>query len=201
MSSNAIEFYFDFSSPFGYFAATKIRAIGEEFNREIAWKPFMIGAALKVTGGVPLPMVPLKGDYSKKDMERTSRLWDIPYTQPEKFPISSQAPCRLIYWLQDVAPERQEEAILKLYQAYFVEGLDISSAEVAAKVISSIKGSEDELVAVTQDEKIKARLKDECELAIKKGVFGSPFIIVDDEPFWGSDRLEQVREWLKTGGF
>ena len=65
MSSNAIEFYFDFSSPFGYFAATKIRAIGEEFNREIAWKPFMIGAALKVTGGVPLPMVPLKGDYSK----------------------------------------------------------------------------------------------------------------------------------------
>ena len=134
-------------------------------------------------------------------MERTSRLWDIPYIQPEKFPISSQAPCRLIYWLQDVAPERQEEAILELYKAYFVEGLDISSPEVAAKVISTIKGSEEELIAVTQDANIKARLKDECDLAIKKGVFGSPFIIIDEEPFWGSDRLEHVREWLRTGGF
>ena len=73
MAANAIEFYFDFSSPFGYFAATKIKDIGDEFGREILWKPFMIGAALKVTGGMPLPMIPLKGDYSSKDMERTSR--------------------------------------------------------------------------------------------------------------------------------
>lgn len=88
-----------------------------------------------------------------------------------------------------------------MYKAYFVEGLDISSPEVAAKVVSTIKGSEEELIAVTQDANIKARLKDECDLAIKKGVFGSPFIIIDEEPFWGSDRLEHVREWLRTGGF
>ncbi|MDA1331445.1 MAG: DsbA family protein [Proteobacteria bacterium] len=94
-----IEFYFDFSSPFGYFAATKIRAIGDEFGREISWKPFMLGVAFKVTGGMPLPMWPLKGEYSKRDMERTSRLWGIPYEQPDKFPISTQVPCRLIYWL------------------------------------------------------------------------------------------------------
>ncbi|HBZ17907.1 MAG TPA: 2-hydroxychromene-2-carboxylate isomerase, partial [Betaproteobacteria bacterium] len=47
-STNKIEFYFDFSSPFGYFAATKIKAIGDEFGREVSWKPFMIAAALKV---------------------------------------------------------------------------------------------------------------------------------------------------------
>tara|TARA_B110000305_G_scaffold236599_1_gene298271 strand:- start:2990 stop:3442 length:453 start_codon:yes stop_codon:yes gene_type:complete len=150
---------------------------------------------------MPLPMVPLKGEYSKRDMERTSRLWGIPYQEPVKFPISSQAPCRLIYWLQTAAPERQEEAILKLYEAYFVQGLDISSPEVAAQVISSIKGSEEELIAATQDPEMKSRLKDECDLAIQKGVFGSPYVIVDDEPFWGADRLEQVREWLRTGGF
>ncbi|MBT5670340.1 MAG: 2-hydroxychromene-2-carboxylate isomerase [Betaproteobacteria bacterium] len=201
MAANAIEFYFDFSSPFGYFAATKIKDIGDEFGREILWKPFMIGAALKVTGGMPLPMIPLKGDYSSKDMERTSRQFKIPYKVPSKFPISSQAPCRLIYWMQTVAPEKQEEAILKLYQAYFLEDLDISTPEVAAKVLSTVNGSEEELIALTQDPAMKQRLKDECNLAIEKGVFGSPFIIVDGEPFWGFDRLEQVREWLRTGGF
>ena len=201
MAANAIEFYFDFSSPFGYFAATKIKDIGDEFGREILWKPFMIGAALKVTGGMPLPMIPLKGDYSSKDMERTSRQFKIPYKVPSKFPISSQAPCRLVYWMQTVAPEKQEEAILKLYQAYFLEDLDISTPEVAAKVLSTVNGSEEELIALTQDPAMKQRLKDECNLAIEKGVFGSPFIIVDGEPFWGFDRLEQVREWLRTGGF
>jgi 2-hydroxychromene-2-carboxylate isomerase len=201
MAANAIEFYFDFSSPFGYFAATKIKDIGDEFGREILWKPFMIGAALKVTGGMPLPMIPLKGDYSSKDMERTSRQFKIPYKVPSKFPISSQAPCRLMYWMQTVAPEKQEEAILKLYQAYFLEDLDISTPEVAAKVLSTVNGTEEELIALTQDPAMKQRLKDECNLAIEKGVFGSPFIIVDGEPFWGFDRLEQVREWLRTGGF
>ncbi|MDA0237390.1 MAG: hypothetical protein O3B03_02635 [Proteobacteria bacterium] len=48
---------------------------------------------------------------------------------------------------------------------------------------------------------MKVRLKDECDIAIQKGVFGSSYIIVDGEPFWGSDRLDQVREWLRTGGF
>jgi 2-hydroxychromene-2-carboxylate isomerase len=201
MAANAIEFYFDFSSPFGYFAATKIKDIGDEFGREILWKPFMIGAALKVTGGMPLPMIPLKGDYSSKDMKRTSRQFKIPYKVPSKFPISSQAPCRLVYWMQTVAPEKQEEAILKLYQAYFLEDLDISTPEVAAKVLSTVNGTEEELIALTQDPAMKQRLKDECNLAIEKGVFGSPFIIVDGEPFWGFDRLEQVREWLRTGGF
>ena len=201
MAANAIEFYFDFSSPFGYFAATKIKDIGDEFGRQILWKTFMIGAALKVTGGMPLPMIPLKGDYSSKDMKRTSRQFKIPYKVPSKFPISSQAPCRLIYWMQTVAPEKQEEAILKLYQAYFLEDLDISTPEVAAKVLSTVNGTEEELIALTQDPAMKQRLKDECNLAIEKGVFGSPFIIVDGEPFWGFDRLEQVREWLRTGGF
>ena len=37
--------------------------------------------------------------------------------------------------------------------------------------------------------------------AIERGIFGSPFIIVDGEPFWGNDRLDDVRDWLKTGGW
>jgi 2-hydroxychromene-2-carboxylate isomerase len=32
-------------------------------------------------------------------------------------------------------------------------------------------------------------------------VFGSPMIIVDGEPFWGADRLDQVDGWLATGGW
>ena len=48
---------------------------------------------------------------------------------------------------------------------------------------------------------MKERLRSETEAALAHGVFGSPFIIVDGEPFWGHDRLEQAERWLATGGW
>ena len=48
---------------------------------------------------------------------------------------------------------------------------------------------------------VEERLRAETEAAIARGAFGSPFIIVDGEPFWGNDRLDEVREWLRTGGW
>ena len=39
------------------------------------------------------------------------------------------------------------------------------------------------------------------EEAVAAGVFGSPFVIVDGEPFWGLDRFDQLERWLANGGF
>ena len=196
-----IEFYFDFSSPYGYFAATRIGAIAKQHARGVLWKPVLLGAVFKVTGGAPVPSIPLKGDYQNRDMERVSRLWKIPYKQPSRFPVGGQAPSRIVYWLQEHHPDKQESAILALFHAYFVEDRDISTPEIAADVVASLHLNTDELLAATQAPEMKARLREECDAAIKKGVFGSPFIIVDGEPFWGADRLAHVEKWLETGGF
>ena len=55
--------------------------------------------------------------------------------------------------------------------------------------------------ACAQSADVKARLKAEVEQALARGVFGSPFVIVDGEPFWGNDRLDDVENWLATGGW
>jgi 2-hydroxychromene-2-carboxylate isomerase len=199
--ANPIQFYFDFSSPYGYFGATRISALAGKHGRTVEWRPMLLGAVFKVTGMGPLPSQPLKGDYSRRDMERVSRLWKIPYKLPTKFPIPSQAPSRIIYWMESHAPAKQEAAILALFHAYFVEDRDISSPEVAADVVSSLAVDRETLLAATQDPQMKERLRAEVDTAIQKGVFGSPFVIVDGEPFWGSDRLEHVDRWLQTGGW
>jgi 2-hydroxychromene-2-carboxylate isomerase len=148
-----------------------------------------------------LPLTPLKGDYARNDMERASRLWKIPFHVPSRLPISSQAPVRIIYWLESHKPSKKVAAIMVLYHAFFVEDRDISDPEIAADVVASVGVNRDALFAATQAPEVKKRAHDETEVAIKRGVFGSPFIIVDGEPFWGSDRLEQVDKWLETGGF
>ena len=55
--------------------------------------------------------------------------------------------------------------------------------------------------AAIDDPAIKDALRRVNDEAIASGVFGSPFIIVDGEPFWGMDRLDQVDRWLATGGW
>ncbi len=198
---NPIEFYFDFASPYGYFAATRISKIAAGHGRAVSWKPILLGAVFKVTGMGPLPSLPLKGDYSVRDMKRVSRLWKIPFNLPSKFPIAGQAPSRIVYWLEAQHPGKQEAAILALFHAYFVEDRDISSPEVAADVVATIGPDRAALLAATQDQAMKDRLRQEVEAAIAKGVFGSPYIMVDGEPFWGSDRLEHVERWLASGGW
>ena len=49
------------------------------------------------------------------------------------------------------------------------------------------------LLAAVADPAIKERLKQATAAAIARGVFGSPFVFVDGEAFWGADRLDSGR--------
>jgi 2-hydroxychromene-2-carboxylate isomerase len=59
----------------------------------------------------------------------------------------------------------------------------------------------DEVLAAISDPAVKERLRHETDAAIKLGVFGSPYVVVDDEPFWGVDRFDQLERWLNEGKF
>ena len=199
--ANPIQFYFDFASPYGYMAATRITALAAKHGRTVDWKPILLGVVFKVTGGVQLPNAPLKGDYSRRDMERCARLFNIPYKLPTKFPIAGQSPSRVIYSLEAEGAERQGEVTLALYRAYMVDDRDISSPEIAADVAASVGLNRQRTLDAIADPVMKEKLKVETEAAIASGVFGSPYIIVDGEPFWGFDRLEHVDRWLQNGGW
>ncbi len=199
--ANPIQFYYDFASPYGYMAATKISALAAKYGRSVEWKPILLGVVFKVTGGVPLPSAPLKGDYSRRDMERSARLFKVPYKLPSKFPIAGQSPARVIYSLESQGATRQEEVTLALYRAYMVDDRDISNPEVTADVAASVGMDRQKVLDLIADPEMKEKLKAETEAAIARGVFGSPYIVVDGEPFWGFDRLEHVDRWLQNGGW
>jgi 2-hydroxychromene-2-carboxylate isomerase len=57
------------------------------------------------------------------------------------------------------------------------------------------------MAAPIDDPTMKEALKRNVDEAIARGVFGSPFVIVDGEPFWWLDRFDQLDKWLATGGF
>jgi 2-hydroxychromene-2-carboxylate isomerase len=89
----------------------------------------------------------------------------------------------------------------RLYRAFFVEGRDISKPDEAAKVAGENGFDAAAARAAVDDPAIKDALKAEVDKAIAAGVFGSPFVVVDGEPFWGADRFDQIDRWLAQGGF
>jgi 2-hydroxychromene-2-carboxylate isomerase len=197
----AIDFYFDFSSPYGYFAAAGIDRIAARHGRTVTWRPILLGAVFKVTGQQPLPTIPLKGAYAKRDLERSARLLGLPFKLPTPFPISSTVPSRAFYSVTDADPELARKLASGLYGAYFGDGRNISTAEVTVDVAGTVGIDRAELTQALNDTAVKDRLRREVDAAIGRGVFGSPYIVIDGEPFWGADRLDQVEKWLATGGW
>ena len=199
--ANPIDFYFDFSSPYGYLASTKIDDIAARHGRTVTWRPILLGAVFKITGQQPLATIPLKGSYMAHDLARAARQLDVPFKLPSKFPVATTAPSRAFYWVGDRDPALARKLAQTLYHAYFVEDRDISNPEVTGNVAAKLGVDKADLSQALNDPAVKERLRTEVDAAIERGVFGSPYIVIDREPFWGSDRLDQVERWLATGGW
>ena len=197
----SIDFYFDFSSPYGYIASCRVDDIAARHGRTVNWYPYLLGVVFKTTGRRPLPEQPLVGDYALRDFARSARLYGVPFNMPQRLPISGVNPSRAYYWLYDQDPQQAKALARSLYAAYFVDGRDISDPEQVAEVTAALGIDRAAVAQALQDPTVKERLRQECDAAIARGAFGSPFIFVDDEPFWGSDRLDQVDRWLTTGGW
>jgi 2-hydroxychromene-2-carboxylate isomerase len=197
-----VEFYFDFSSPYGFLASEKIEALAAKHDRGVDWHPILLGVVFKQTGASPLTQVPLKGEYSRRDMVRSARFHGISgFRMPSTFPIATQAPARIVLWARERDAALAAKTVHSLYRAFFVDDIDISNADNAAAAAARSGADPAAARAAVDDPAIKDALKRENEQAIGKGVFGSPFIIVDGEPFWGVDHLDQVDRWLATGGW
>lgn|SRR5450755_34918 len=200
--SAPIDFYFDFSSPYGYLASEKIEALAAKHGRGVDWHPIMLGVIFKQTGAAPLTMIPLKGDYSRRDMARSARFHGVEaFRMPSKFPIPSQAPARIVLWQKRRGPALAVNLIHALYRAFFVDDIDISAPDIAVAIAAKCGVDSAAARAAIDDPAVKDALKQENEQAIARGVFGSPFIVVDEEPFWGLDRFDQAERWLATGGW
>jgi 2-hydroxychromene-2-carboxylate isomerase len=196
-----IDFYFDFSSPYGYLASEKIDALAGRYHRSVDWHPILLGAIFRVTDSIPLVQMPVKGDYYLRDFDRSARFMGIPFRLPQPFPIATQNAGRAFLWLHDRDPATAAAFAHACYRAYFVDGVNISEADNVLSLAQSLGVEGAALGAPMSDAGVKERLRAQNEVAIARGVCGSPYFIVDGEPFWGADRLPQLEKWLATGGF
>lgn len=199
--ARAIDFYFDFSSPYSYIASEWIEALAARHGRTVHWKAILLGATFQAAELKSPVSHPIKREYSLHDFERSARFAGVPLTVPAKFPIATQNVARVFWWLHEQDAERAKAWARACLRAYFTRGVDLSDRAALRDLAGAFGLGADAAEAVWNDPAWKQRLKAENDAAIAAGVFGAPFFVVDGEPFWGNDRRPQIQRWLEQGPF
>lgn len=198
-----LHFYFDFISPFGYFASLRVEALAARHGRSVEWHAMLLGVSvLKVMGLKSLLATPLKGDYIRRDAKRYMRRHGLQSSRDLDDPMMDpRAASRAFYWVKQHHPGLAAPLAHAIYHAYWEEGRDLSSAEAVVAIALPAGLDAQTLREAIESEEARQLLRSAVEASLKAGIFGSPTVVVAGEPFWGVEKLELLEEWLASGGW
>ena len=196
-TTKQVEFWFDVGSAYSYLAWTQLPKVAAARQARIVWRPMLLGAVLQATGNSSPASVPAKGRYSVIDLERWARHFHVPFTLNPHFPINTLP---LMRGATGMAM-RGEAELLRYLAAIFpamfgAQPRNLGEPQEIAAVLEAAGISAADVLAMTQDDEVKAKLRSETEAAVARGVFGAPTFFVGDQMYWGQDRLYFVDQAL-----
>ncbi|MFL1526039.1 2-hydroxychromene-2-carboxylate isomerase [Pseudomonas sp. O230] len=195
--SKTVEFYFDLGSPATYLAYTQLPKICEQTDSQLVFIPMLLGGVFKATGNASPATVPAKGLYMFQDLDRYAKRYGVPLKFNPHFPINTLMLMRAVTGMQLHHPERFQAFIDCLFKALWVEGRSLDDPATVVSVLTQNGFDPNEVLALTADDDVKAALKNNTEKAVQRGVFGAPSMFIDNQLFFGQDRLDFVIEALR----
>ena len=189
----ALDFYFDFRSPYAYLAQSQVQRLGVE----VAYHPFEILGLMDRVGNVPTSITcKAKNRYLSADLQRWLAIYKIPL---QRHPQMAQIDPRRLLRASLAADELglAPQAVGAIFQAFWGSGAPLTTASDVAAVLNAAGVSGPALTARIDDPALDRALDEATEAAIERGVFGAPTMYVGDEMFFGNDRLDFVRASLE----
>jgi len=196
LMSKTVEFFFDLGSPASYLAHTQLPELCRETGATLVYRPMLLGGVFQATGNASPAMIPAKGRYMIRDLARFAERYGVPMRFNPHFPINTLTLMRLLVAVQLHQPERFAEAVRVLFQAIWVDGVNMGDPAKVAGVLAAAGFDAAALQTQIAEPQVKDALKATTEEAVKRGVFGAPTCFVGEEMFFGQDRLDFVREAL-----
>ena len=191
----AVEFFFDCSSPWTYLAFEQLqRTLATAIaagRATIRWRPFLVGGVFNTVNPSVYEQrakpVPAKARYYAKDLQDWARYVGIRIGSPPVFPVNSVKAMRGAF----VA---EEEGCLvsyarRVFETYWGALEDISDDAVLAGIAREVGLDEAAFFERIGSPEYKTRLRDNTTELIERGGYGSPTFFVDDDMYFGNDRI------------
>lgn len=195
--SNTLTVYLDYKSPYAYLALQPARDLAAEHRLEIDWLPY----SLKIENF--LGAVETRNShqwrrvkYSYMDARRLANERGLIVRGPQKLFDSTIAHTAMLF-AKDAGADVVERFHDIVFEGFFKRALDIEDADqVTAALRNAGAPHQDfaEFLSGPGQERLDRTLRDAED---RLGVFGVPTYVINEEIFWGGDRLPQVRQRLE----
>ena len=192
-----VEFHFDFGSPNAYLSHRAIPSIENRTGVKFTYVPVLIGGVFKATGNAS-PAVTLQGIKNKPEYQRIEMLRFLKkhnisdYNQNPFFPVNTLQIMRGAIFAQ--SQDYYERYIDEIYRHMWCEPKRMDDAEVIRAAFEESGLPADAIFEGMQDPKVKQILIDNTSRSVEMGAFGSPTFFVENEIFFGKDKLVDVED-------
>ncbi|TFH85056.1 2-hydroxychromene-2-carboxylate isomerase [Billgrantia azerbaijanica] len=196
--SRVVTYYYSHASPWSYLGHSRLGEIAARHGATVDRVPITLSAIFPKTGGQPLgKRAPERQAYRLVELRRWRQRLGIPLNvEPQHFPTDDRPSARLALIAKahghDIA-----ELSLAVMRACWFEERDIADAATLVAIADACGLDGRALLDEAQGNAGELRLDAACQAALDDGCFGSPWYVVDGEPFWGQDRLDMVEEALR----
>ncbi|MFQ5937654.1 MAG: 2-hydroxychromene-2-carboxylate isomerase [Acidiferrobacterales bacterium] len=184
-----LDCYFDFVSPFSYFAVEQI----DRFPRgvEIRLMPVLFAGLLnhwKHKG--PAELAP-KRRFTMRYVQWLATRHHIPLRIPPAHPFNPLAVLRL-----SIALNNEPDVVRQIFRFIWQQGRRPDEPDNWAELKEHLNVPDADTRISSPD--VKDRLRRNGDEALERGIFGVPSFVVDGEIFWGFDAVGFVIDYLRN---
>ena len=192
-----IDFYFSIGSTYTYLSVTRILDVEKKNQVKFNWKPFSVRMIMKEMNNIPFPKDKInKVNYMWRDIERRAEGYKFFAKTPVPYPLSEFDLANQIAIL-GLKMGWGVDYVRLTYKKWFQEGKEPAVEPSISEVCKELSLNKDEIIIESKTKEIKDEYFSNTDAARENKIFGSPSFMVDNELFWGDDRMEDAIKWVK----
>ena len=188
--AKSIEFLFDVGSPTTYLAHKRLAGVAKRTGAVVDYVPILLGGVFKATGNASPAMVPAKGRYMNADMARFADRHGVTLRSNPDFPINTLTMMRMLTGMK--GKPGFAGLVDALFDAMWETPRNMGDPATVAAVLKAAGFDPGEMLALTSDPEVKAKLVAATQSAVERGAFGAPTFFVDGAMYFGQDRLDWI---------
>jgi 2-hydroxychromene-2-carboxylate isomerase len=181
-----------------YLAVMRLEDVVRPAGLAVRWRPYNPRTLFQEMNVFPFPDGAPKTKHMWRDIERRASAYGHPVRLPVPHPLKDSAIANRVALLG--MREGWGPAFVRTaYRRWFHFGEE-NGGEPNIRAALETSGQNYECVMeIANSSETHRELELETDEARRLGLFGSPIFVVDDEMFWGNDRLEDAVSWYRHG--
>lgn len=190
-----VEYFYSAHSAYAYLGSALFMKIASAEGRSIVHKPIDLNRAMEGYGGTAFRdrSVKHRDHFFRREMERWAEFRGVVMPgRPSNHHHSPDLANRMLIAAM-MGGENVDALAHRMLEAHWGEGVDLADSESLMGIAEKVKMDGRRWLDLANSTEVAAQYITNTNEAIDRGVVGSPTYFVEDDMFYGQDRLDLVK--------